>query len=172
MSSKHYDWRLVYLAALRQLPVIKHACEVAQVDRATAWRARQDAHFAEQEQEAMEEGIDRAEAEAFRRAVVGLDEPVINQGKLSYVYERAEVLNEETGVKEEQWRMALDEKGQPIPLTVRKFSDPLLALVLKGRRKKVYAERTELTGAGGAALPASQVTIVTGVPRNDHSDLA
>jgi hypothetical protein len=45
--------------------------------------------------------------------------------------------------------------GQPVPLTVRKHSDALLALILKGRRKKVYAERTELTGADGG--PVAQV---------------
>jgi hypothetical protein len=45
--------------------------------------------------------------------------------------------------------------GLPVPLTVRKHSDSLLALILKGRRKKVYAERTELTGADGG--PVAQV---------------
>jgi hypothetical protein len=49
----------------------------------------------------------------------------------------------------------------------------MLGLVLKGRRKTVYAERKELTGANGAALPAAQVIIATGVPSDtDYSDLA
>lgn len=170
MSSKPFDWKPAYLAALRQVPVIKHACEAAGIDRTTAWRAREaDEAFAEAEREAMEEGIDRAEAEAFRRGVVGFEEPVIDKGRLAYRYER--YVDEETG--EEKYRLLLDEHGQPIPLTVRKHSDALLGLVLKGRRKKVYAERKELTGADGQALPAAQVVIATGVPSdNDFTDLA
>jgi hypothetical protein len=67
----------------------------------------------------------------------------------------------------------LDAHGQPIPLTVRKHSDTLLAMYLKGRRKTVYAERKELTGADGSALPAAQVVIATGVPvEGDFTDLA
>ncbi len=56
---------------------------------------------------------------------------------------------------EEVYRPVLDARGQPVPLTVRKHSDALLALYLKGRRKKVYADRTELTGADGG--PVAQV---------------
>lgn len=150
MASKPIDWKPVYLEALRNVPVIKHACEAAGVDRVTAWRARQDdEEFAKAEQEAMEEGIDRAEHEAFRRAVVGFEEPVIDKGRLVYRYERYE---DEEGA--EHWRMLLDGNGQPIPLTVRKHSDAMLSLFLKGRRKKVYADRTELTGADGGAIKA------------------
>jgi hypothetical protein len=169
MSSKPFDWKPAYLAALRQVPVIKHACEAAGVDRTTAWRAREaDEAFAQAEAEAMEEGIDRAEAEAFRRGVVGFEEPVIDKGRLVYRYERYE---DDDGA--EHYRLMLDAHGQPIPLTVRKHSDAMLGLVLKGRRKNVYSERKELTGADGAALPAAQVIIATGVPSDtDYSDLA
>lgn len=155
MSSKPFDWKPAYLAALQQVPVIKHACEAAGIDRTTAWRAREaDEAFAKAEQEAMEEGIDRAEQEAFRRGVVGFEEPVIDKGRLTYRYERYEV-EDIDGNKEERWRICLDENGQPIPLTVRKHSDAMLSLVLKGRRKKVYADRTELTGPEGG--PVQQV---------------
>jgi hypothetical protein len=168
MAEKHFDWKPAFLAALRELPVIKHACEATGVDRTTAWRARQkNEAFAEAWDAAMEDGIDRAEQEAFRRAVVGFDEPVIDKGRLAYRYER--YVDEEGA---EHYRLLLDDQGQPIPLTVRKHSDALLGLVLKGRRKSVYAERKELTGADGAALPAAQVIIATGVPSDDFGDLA
>lgn len=148
MANKPIDWKPVYLEALRNVPVIKHACEAAGVDRTTAWRAREsDEEFAKAEQDAMEEGVDRAEQEAFRRAVVGFEEPVIDKGRLAYRYERYEA---EDG--SEHYRVMLDANGQPIPLTTRKHSDALLALYLKGRRKKVYADRTELTGAEGGEL--------------------
>ena len=169
MAHKHFDWKPAFLAALRDYPVIRHACDAVGVDRSTAWRARQaDPEFASAWDDALEEGIDRAEQEAFRRGVVGFEEPVVHQGRLSYVYER--YVDAEGN---DAFRPVLDAQGQPIPLTVKKHSDALLALLLKGRRKGVYAERKELTGADGAALPAAQVIIATGVPTDDdHSDLA
>ena len=55
--------------------------------RTTAWRAREsDEEFAKAEQDGMEEGGGRAEQEAFRRAVVGFEEPVIDKGRLAYRY--------------------------------------------------------------------------------------
>lgn len=121
---KPYDWKAVFLAALAEVPVVVHAAKAAGVNRSTAWRAREeDPEFAKAWDAAMEEGIDRAEQEAFRRAVTGYEKPVWYKGEL-------------VGTE-----------------TVH--SDALLALILKGRRKKVYAERTELTGADGG--PVAQV---------------
>jgi hypothetical protein len=40
----------------------------------------------------------------------------------------------------------------------RVYSDALLALILKGRRKKVYADRTELTGADGGPVATTDAT--------------
>lgn len=149
MANKPFDWCPVFLAALRRVPVLSQAAEAAGIDRTTAWRRMQDdPEFKAQVDEAMEEGIDCAEQEAFRRAVAGFEEPVIYKGALQYVYER--YIDEETG--EEKFRPRLDANGQPIPLTVRKHSDALLVTILKGRRKKVYAERTEVTGADGGAV--------------------
>lgn len=154
MANKPIDWRTVYLEALRNVPVIKHACEAAGVDRSTAWRARDsDPEFAQAEREAMEEGIDRAEQEAFKRAVVGFEEPVVHQGRLQYVFER--YVDSEGA---EHYRPVLDANGQPVPLTIKKHSDALLALFLKGRRKKVYADRTEVTGAEGGPVQAVDET--------------
>jgi hypothetical protein len=168
MAEKHFDWKPAFLAALRELPVIAHACKAVDIERSTAYRAREaDEGFAKAWDEAQEDGIDRAEQEAFRRGVVGFEEPVIDKGRLAYRYER--YLDDDGA---EHYRLMLDDHGQPIPLTVRKHSDALLGLVLKGRRKSVYAERKELTGADGAALPAAQVIIATGVPSDDFGDLA
>jgi hypothetical protein len=168
MAEKHFDWKPAFLAALRELPVIAHACKAVDIERSTAYRAREaDEGFAKAWDEAQEDGIDRAEQEAFRRGVVGFEEPVIDKGRLAYRYER--YLDDDGA---EHYRLMLDDHGQPIPLTVRKHSDALLGLVLKGRRKSVYAERKELTGADGAALPAAQVIIATGVPSDDYGDLA
>lgn len=128
--------------------MVSRACAVVGVERSTAYRAAEaDPTLREAWDDAMETGVDKAEQEAFRRAVEGFEEPVLDKGRLTHRYER--YVDEEG---KEQWRMLLDEKGQPIPLTVRKHSDALLALFLKGRRKKVYADRTELTGADGGPV--------------------
>jgi hypothetical protein len=151
MAEKHFDWKPAFLAALRELPVIAHACKAVDIERSTAYRAREaDEGFAKAWDEAQEDGIDRAEQEAFRRGVVGFEEPVIDKGRLAYRYER--YLDDDGA---EHYRLMLDAHGQPIPLTVRKHSDALLGLVLKGRRKKIYADRTELTGPEGG--PVQQI---------------
>lgn len=52
------------------------------------------------------------------------------------------------------------------------YSDQLLALLLKGRRKKVFADRTELTGANGGPVKAA-IVIATGVPTDvQDTDIA
>lgn len=149
-----HDWRPIFLAALADVPIVANAAKLARIDYRQVWRVREsDAEFAQAWDDAMEQGIDRAEQEAFRRAVVGFEEPVIDKGRLAYRYER--YVDEEG---KEQYRQLLDENGQPVPLTVRKHSDALLALVLKGRRKKVYADRTELTGAEGGPVNMNDET--------------
>jgi hypothetical protein len=184
-APKPYDWKSLFLIALAQMPVIGHACDAAGVHRSTATRAREgDEEFARAWDEAMATGIDLAEQAAFKRGVLGFEEPVIDKGRLAYRYERvvAKATHAEAGeeVETETWRMALDANGQPIPLTVRKHSDALLSLILKGRRKEVYADRTELAGVEGQPLAldssaraarAAQLIALAQL-RKDHSDLA
>lgn len=158
MPTSKFPWHDAFLNALREMPVLAHACDVVGIARSTAWRHMQaDPDFNAEVEEAMEAGVDRAEKEAFRRGMTGYEEPVIDKGRLMYRQERYEV-EDINGKKHEQWRMMLDEHGQPIPLTVRKHSDGLLSLVLKGRRKKVYSDRTEITGADGGALKLGDET--------------
>jgi hypothetical protein len=136
-------WRETFLAALAEYPIVSHAARLAGVGYRNAYLHREkDEEFAKAWDDALEQGVDRAEQEAFRRAVVGYERYVATH------------THAETGeqVEEEKWRMVLDAHGQPIPLTTPKQSDALLSLVLKGRRKKVYADRTELTGAEGAPM--------------------
>ena len=148
MAHKPIDWKPIFLEALRTIPVISHACRAVGVNRSTAWRAREaDEQFAADWDDAIEEGIDNAEQEAYRRAVTGFEEPVVHQGRLQHVFEPYALPDGSTG-----HRPVLDANGQPVPLTIRKHSDSLLSLYLKGRRKQVYADRTELTGAGGGSV--------------------
>lgn len=124
MAHHPFDWKPAFLAALREVPVVSRACEAVGIERSTAYRAADaDPAFQQAWDDAMEQGIDKAEQEAFRRAVEGTDKGVWHQGVL---------------VGSE-----------------RVYSDALMALILKGRRKKVYAERTEVTGPDGG--PVQQV---------------
>jgi len=125
MALHPYPWRDAFLEALRRIPVVAPACTAVGIERSTAYRARAaDDSFATAWDEAMEDGIDKAEQEAFKRAVVGFEEPVVDKGRLAYRYERVVTIEEhaETGlpVETEQWRMALDDKGQPIPPPVKR----------------------------------------------------
>lgn len=124
---------------------------------------RRDADFAAAWDQALEDAADTLEAEARRRAVQGVQEPVVYQGQLtpvwarhadgSVVMEDYEATDKEGNVTEHRRPVQqLDEHGRPVWLTVTKYSDSLLALLLKGRRKQVFAERTELTGADGGEV--------------------
>lgn len=133
---------------------------------------QEDPAFKAAVDDAMEAGIDRAEQEAFRRAVVGFEEPVVYQGQLTPVYERDAqgmvlmrerkrmVMDTTKGEKVEVIDQvpvqAKDAQGRPQWLTVRKHSDALLGLVLKARRKSYGTERTELTSPDGSMSPVDE----------------
>lgn len=154
MTARVYPWQAPFLAALRQYPVLQHAADAVGVDRSTAWRAMQaDKAFKDAVDEAMEAGIDRAETAAFKRGVHGWDEPVVHQGRMAYAYER---YVDDDG--KEQYRQLLDDRGQPVPLTIRKHSDALLVKVLSARRASYRTERTELTSPDGSMSPMDETT--------------
>lgn len=92
-----------------------------------AWKAR----FAE----ALEESMDRLEAEAYRRAVEGVEEPLIG-------------------------RVAKDQDG--VITTVRKYSDGLLTLLLKAHRPDKFKDRVanELTGKDGGPIQTQKVIAI------------
>ena len=118
-----------------------------------SWRDN-DVDFARRWTEARERYVDNIEAEAYRRAVEGLDEPLSHQGQLSYVYKRGAdgkiLKDEETGF----FVPEVDEHGRPRVVTVKKYSDSLLALMLKAKRKREYGDssKVELSGADGGPV--------------------
>lgn len=133
-------WRPTFLLALSELAVVQQACDAASINRRTAYRARKgDPGFAAAWDEAMEAGVDAAEAEAWRRAVDGVEEPVVHAGRVVKVRDA--------------------QSHKLVPLTVRRYSDVLLITILKGRRKAVYSERTEVVST------AREPTAIDGVGR-------
>lgn len=176
MATHPFPWREPLLEALRHMPVLQHACNAVGINRSTLHRARKaDPELDAAIEEALEAGIDRAEQAAFQRGVDGWEEPVIAQGRVIW---RTERYVDEDGV--ESFRQVLDAHGQPVPYTVRKYSDTMLSLILKGRRKKVFADRTELTGADGAPIETNDTARAARVAhllalaqaRKDAEDLA
>jgi hypothetical protein len=133
MGNLRHLWTDAFLAHLAETGILSDAAAAAGVDRSNVWRRRQeDAEFAQAVEQALDMAADKLEAEARRRALEGVEEPVYQGGQ-------------QVGTR-----------------TV--YSDSLLALLLKGRRKKVFAERIEQTGADGGPVKTQQVVIATGVP--------
>jgi len=117
-----------FLAEYRQCATITHAAAIALISRQRHYKwLEKDSTYAEAFEEAKVEATDALVSEARRRAIQGIEEPVIYQGKLS---------------------TSSDGK----PLVIRKYSDVLLIFLLKGALPEVYRERHELTGGGGAPL--------------------
>jgi hypothetical protein len=65
-------WRAAFLRSLRQRPDVKHACSVAKIDRATAYRhRREDDEFDAAWTDAIAGSVDELETKAFELAAKG-----------------------------------------------------------------------------------------------------
>ena len=116
--------REAFLAALRLQPNITLAAAAAHLSRQAMYEWRdKDADFAADWDAALQEGIDLAEAEMWRRGVEGWDEPVY--GKLPG-----------------------RDAGDGQVGTVRKHSDAMLTLALKAHRPEKYRERQDIHHTG------------------------
>lgn len=101
-----------FLGALASSGNVSMALAVSNVPRATAYTRRNtDAVFARGWTEAMEEATDTLEAEARRRAVEGVLEPIVSGGKL---------------VKDDEGNVVF----------IRRYSDNLLALLLRAHSQR------------------------------------
>jgi AcrR family transcriptional regulator len=128
------------LDALRSGSSVTEAAAAAGVHRLTLYRwQKDDGGFRAAVRDAVEEGTDLIEDETTRRAVHGLDEPVVYQGQMTFV--------------------GVDKDGNPcdplsplavknVPLTIRRPSDTLAIFLLKARRPKKYRENPKLAYAG------------------------
>ena len=122
-----------FLAVFRISGIVTLSCERSGVGRSTvyAWLEK-DQNFAAQFTDAAEEAADRAEAEAWRRAVDGFDRPLIG-------------------------RVSKDRDG--IVAFEREYSDRLLERVLEARRPSLdNRRRVELTGANGGPVQFAALT--------------
>jgi hypothetical protein len=90
------------------------------------WKSKEG--FKEEFQEAMIYAVAMMELECRRRALDGVEEPVIYQGKLQY-------RNKADG------ELELDENGKPILTTIRKYSDRMLLEYLRAYHPKWRASK-------------------------------
>ena len=111
------DRREAFLTALADTGIVSAAASIAGITRARAYQVRkQDPGFAAAWEEAEEQAADALEAEAWRRAVDGVPEPLVSAGKI-----------------------VRDDDGQP--LAIRRYSDNLLLALLKARRPEKFKDR-------------------------------
>ena len=96
-----------------------------------------DEDFGQAYSEAMDEAVDRLEAEAWRRALEGIEHKVFQAGKL--------VVDPETNQ----------------PMILRRYSDPLLVMLLKGSRPDKYLARS------AAALPLDAASLIKEIASDD-----
>lgn len=132
---------------------VARACRVSGWPKRDAYSKRKEnVEFGQRWDDAIDSVADRLEAEALRRAVEGINEPVIYQGAPSYIYrldENGKPLRDE----DNNPIYELDEDGRPKVLSVRKYSDSLLSQMLKAKRKEYRdTSKVELTGAEGGPL--------------------
>src|ERR1700735_4849013 len=92
------------------------ACQAVGLSRSGAYRLRgKSADFARGWEEAKAVAVSVLEDEARRRAVDGVDEPLVSGA-----------------------RLVTDEHGKPA--TVRRYSDKLMVLLLKGAKPRIYRD--------------------------------
>lgn len=96
---------------------------------------------------AMRAGIDRQTAYNHRRddPAFAADWETVHEA-ITDDLEKAAIARAVDGVEEPEFY-----RGQVVGTTVR-YSDSLLQFLLRGRRREVYGDRTEITGAGGGPI--------------------
>lgn len=93
-TPKKRVWQPLFLESLRRKANVSRAAADAEIDRKTAYRARESSDvFADEWDDALEEGLDYLEEEARRRAYEGTLKPVFYQGEeVGYVREYSDTL--------------------------------------------------------------------------------
>lgn len=83
-DTRGVDWRPAFLAALGQGGNVTAAAQAAGIDRTTAYLMRNhDPEFARGWVDNMDRAADLLEAEARRRAVIGVEEPIVYKGQVT-----------------------------------------------------------------------------------------
>lgn len=112
----------LFLQILEDTASPKQAAQVCGISRRLAFEyKKEDLEFRRRWDQAIEVAMDALLDEAYRRACIGVEEPVIYQGQLAMTRDL--------------------QTGDERPLTVRKHSDRLLEVMLKFRYGDQLADR-------------------------------
>ena len=80
-AASNRNWKLVFLAAMRDISNVSHACRVSKVSRNAAYKAKdEDAQFSADWDDALKEGFDSLEAEMIKHAKHGVTRRVFMKG--------------------------------------------------------------------------------------------
>jgi len=134
----------LFLQILEDTASPKQAAQVCGISRRLAFEYKtKDLEFRRRWEQAIDVAMDALLDEAYRRACIGVEEPVIYQGQLAMTRDA--------------------ETGEDRPLTVRKHSDRLLEVMLKFRygdqladRLRVRVEDTGLSADALLRMPADE----------------
>lgn len=165
-----HDWIQPFLRAIESGCTTLEATQAARVSYSRPYQhVKDDPDFRAAWEEAKEASADLLEQEARRRAVDGVEEPIVYRGQLTPIWEydsegtvvtetyTYEEIDPETGEITERRKLrpkqARNKDGSLKWLTVRKPSDALLMMLLKGRRAAVFGtDRQEISGPGGGPI--------------------
>lgn len=112
-----------FLKSFSMTANVRAACMAAGIDRSLVYQwAEHSEEFSIRFKQASLDADDLIRGELFRRAVQGVEKPVVSMGKVVYVE---------------------DEKNKPKPLMERVYSDQLLSLLAKSRMPE-FREKTQL----------------------------
>jgi intein/homing endonuclease len=127
------------------------ACAAAGVDRTRHYDWLKDPKYRAAFEQARERAVDLLEAEAWRRAREGVEEPIVQGGRR--VVEAIDV-PELDGDGKPTGKMVKVERA----LVIRRYADQVLMFLLKGRKREVYGDKLEASGKDGSPLfPVSAV---------------
>jgi hypothetical protein len=127
-----------FLVAYRQTGSVTRAAELVDVSRSLHYEWLKNESYAQQFSEAQREVAQMLEDEVMRRAVDGIQEPVIYQGELCY----QTTYNPRTK----------ETKRSTKPLTVTKYSNSLLTFLTKAFNPAKYRERQQVEVTGSLEL--------------------
>lgn len=150
----------LFFAGLAKHGQITRAARDADIGRETVYGHRDsNPEFAARWSEALDAYADSLEAAAHQRAVEGTRKAIVHQGQLSYVYQLGadgRPLKDDDG----NYILDLDEQGKPKFLYEKQYSDSLLALMLKAKRKE-YGDKSkvELSGPDGGPVRTEESPI-------------
>jgi hypothetical protein len=125
--------RAAFLAAYALAGNVSEAARRAKVSRANHYEWLQDSDYERAFALAHAEACELLESEARRRAIAGIAEPVVYQGKLTY----EPLLNKDGSLKRNGEGEALYSK---VPLCIRKYSDVLLIFLMKAAMPHKYRD--------------------------------